>query len=81
MLTIIEKEIKKREILIGEKAAKTEEAKALREKADLLDKEAAEIDIDVLNAEIEELKGYLPKADPATEQASGSNCGPTATQL
>jgi len=82
MLTIIDKEITKRENLIDEKTAKAEEAKALRAKADLLDNEASNIDIDVLRAEVEELKGYLPKPDPATdEQTSDSNCNPAAAVL
>ena len=59
-MTIIEKEIKKREALILNKTEKEQEANALREQADLLERQAAEIDVVALKDEIAELLEYLP---------------------
>ena len=59
-MTIIEKEIKKREALIVNKTEKEQEANALREQADSLEREAAEIDVVALKEEIAELLEYLP---------------------
>lgn len=60
-MTIIEKEIEKREAMIVNKTEKEQEANALREQADLLEKQALEIDVLALKDEIAELKEYLPK--------------------
>lgn len=77
-MSIIEREIEKRETLIAEYLEKKEEAKTLRERAEKLESEAAEIDVETLQAEANELKEYLPKqveqfevlgVDEAKEQA------------
>ena len=59
-MNIIEKEIAEREELIAAKAVKLREAEELLLKASVLKDEADAIDADKLNAEIIELKGYLP---------------------
>lgn len=58
-MSIIEREIEKREELIEKKKDAIARATALRAEADEAEKLAASINVDELNAEIEELKGYL----------------------
>lgn len=62
-MTIIEREIERREALIVEKAAK--EAKVVELKAELekTQSEIAGIDDAALRAEIDELRTYLPKPE------------------
>ena len=59
-MTIIEKEIAEREELIAAKEEKLKLAEEYLLKATVLKEEADAINADVLNAEIAELKGYLP---------------------
>lgn len=68
-MTIIEKEIEKRQAIIDSKDAKINELAELQVKAENLKAEIASIDTDVLVAEIEELKSYLPKPEePEVEE-------------
>lgn len=62
-MSIIEREIEKRQAIIDGKEAKINELAELRIKAETLEAEIASIDTDVLVAEIEELKSYLPKPE------------------
>ncbi len=59
-MTIIEKEIAEREELIAAKEEKLKLAEEYLLKATVLKEEADAINADVLNAEIAELKSYLP---------------------
>lgn len=61
MANIIEREIAKREALITSKADKEAEIEKLKEQVASLEEEVKAIDTPVLEAEIEELKTYLPK--------------------
>ena len=63
-MNIIEKEIARREALIEEKEVKEEKILDLEEQLRELRQEAAVIDPEQLEREIDELRGYLP---PATE--------------
>lgn len=66
-MNIIEREIAKRQEVIDNKAEKIAKAEELRTALAILDAEIAQIDTDVLAAEIEELKTFLPKEDVADE--------------
>ena len=59
-MNIIEREIAKRQAVIESKAEKFAKADELRKEAELLENEALTIETDVLEAEIVELKTYLP---------------------
>ena len=61
MANIIEREIEKREALILDKSEKEKRLEALKVEAEALEKEIADTDVTVLQAEIDELKTYLPK--------------------
>lgn len=61
MANIIEREIAKREALITSKADKEAEIVILKEQIASLEEEVEAIDTPTLEAEIEELKTYLPK--------------------
>ena len=61
MANIIEREIAKREACIASKADKEAEIIALNEQIAKLAEEIDAIDVPTLEAEIEELKTYLPK--------------------
>lgn len=61
MANIIEREIAKREALIASKADKEAEIVILKEQIASLEEEVEAIDTPTLEAEIEELKTYLPK--------------------
>jgi hypothetical protein len=68
-MSIIEREIEKRQAIIDSKEAKINELAELRVKAETLEAEIASIDTNVLVAEIEELKSYLPKPEePEVEE-------------
>lgn len=62
-MSIIEREIEKRQVVINDKEAKVNELVELKAKVEALEIEVANIDIDVLVSEIEELKTYLPKPE------------------
>ena len=64
-MTIIEREIERRELLIIEKATKEAQAAEMQREAERLIAESASIDTNALQAEIDELKEYLPKPDEA----------------
>ena len=61
MANIIEREIAKREACIASKADKEAEIILLNEQIAKLAEEIDAIDVPTLEAEIEELKTYLPK--------------------
>lgn len=61
MANIIEREIEKREIIIQSKEDKELEIEELEVKLTVLKNEVAGINVAELEAEIEELKTYLPK--------------------
>ena len=63
--TIIEKEIERRETLIAEKADKEALVLEMQAEIEKTKAEIAGIDEVALKAEIEELKDYLPKPEPA----------------
>ena len=67
-MSIIEREIEKRQAIIDSKEAKINELAELRVKAENLEAEIASIDNDVLVAEIEELKSYLPKPEEPEDE-------------
>ena len=78
MHKVIRDEIARRQEIVDSKTAKftkAEELRAeadkianeLRAEADKLETEANAIDVDTLVAEIEELKGYLPKEEDEVE--------------
>lgn len=68
-MSIIEREIEKRQAIIDSKEAKINELAELRVKAETLEAEIASIDTNVLVEEIEELKSYLPKPEePEVEE-------------
>ena len=60
-MTIIEKEIERREIVILGKAVKEERVAQILAELEQLESEIAGIDTDALQAEIDELKTYLPR--------------------
>lgn len=66
-MSIIEREIEKRELLMKEKDTLTEQLKRLQEA--MIDTQARLNNIDeiTLAAEIEELKSYLPQTEDAEE--------------
>jgi hypothetical protein len=66
-MSIIDVEIAKRQAIIQSKEDKLAQAIKMREDADVLEKEALEIDAEVLMSEIEELETYLPKPEEETE--------------
>ena len=66
-MSIIDVEIAKRQAIIQSKEDKLAQAIKMREDADVLEKEALEIDAEVLMSEIEELETYLPKHEEETE--------------
>lgn len=71
-MSIIEREIEKRQAIIDSKETKINELAELRIKAEELEAEIVSIDTDVLVTEIEELKSYLPKPEePEVEDAEG----------
>ena len=67
-MSIIEREIEKRQAIIDSKDEKINELAELRVKAENLEAEIAGIDTDVLVAEIEELKSYLPKPEEPEDE-------------
>lgn len=77
MATIIEREIAKREAIIFEKAEKEATIRAFEAKVAALKKEVANTDVSELQAEIDELKTYLPKpvieADVEAEAVTAEN--------
>lgn len=60
---IIEREIEKRQAVIDSKADKEHRLEELKTEFDALQAEIAEIDVETLNAEIEELSTYLPHTE------------------
>lgn len=68
-MTIIEKEIAKREALIEEKAEKEAKLEALKAEAAALEADIANTDTEVLQAEVDELKTYLPQPEQAAPEA------------
>lgn len=69
-MSIIEREIEKRQAIIDSKEEKINELADLKIKAENLETEIAGIDTDVLVAEIEELKSYLPKPEESEVEDS-----------
>ena len=70
-MTIIEREIAKRQEIIDGKAEKIARAEDLRNELEALEVEIADTDTLVLEAEIEELKTYLPHEDePEAEETT-----------
>ena len=72
-MTIIERELAKRQEIIDGKAEKIAKAEDLRKELEALEVEIAGIDTENLVAEIEELRTYLPheeepEADESTEE-------------
>lgn len=61
-MSIIEREIEKRQLLIDEKATLMDQLKRLQDAVQDTQARIAEIQEDVLQAEIAELKSYLPAA-------------------
>lgn len=59
-MTIIEREIEKRQELIDSKARLMDELKRLEDAVEVTQRNIAQIDEVTLTAEIEELKTYLP---------------------
>lgn len=68
-MTIIEREIEKRQELIDSKARLMDELKRLEDAVEVTQRNIAQIDEVTLMAEIEELKTYLP-ADVTNENDS-----------
>lgn len=75
-MSIIEKTIKEREDIIASVDVRKAKIEELTQKIDVLTKELAveqeelsKINVDVLVAEIEELKTYLPRPVEAVEEA------------
>ena len=68
-MTIIEREIEKRQELIDSKARLMDELKRLEDAVEVTQRNIAQIDEVTLMAEIEELKTYLP-ANVANENDS-----------
>lgn len=68
-MTIIEREIEKRQELIDSKARLMDELKRLEDAVEVTQRNIAQIDEVTLTAEIEELKTYLP-ADVTNENDS-----------
>ena len=62
-MSIIEREIEKRQAIIDSKEDKLAKAVELREEAQKLETEAAAIQTEVLVEEILELKSYLPQPE------------------
>lgn len=62
-MNIIEREIAKRQAIIDSKAEKFARAEELRKEAEALENEALAIETDVLEAEIVELKTFLPSVE------------------
>ena len=70
-MNIIEKEIAEREAEIAAKEEKLRLAEDYLLKATALKEEADAIDVDTLNRDIEELKGYLPApVEPVAENVA-----------
>lgn len=69
-MNIIEKEIAEREALIAIKDQKLIAAEEALLAAATLKEEADAIDVETLNAEIAELKGYLPQPTAAVEETT-----------
>lgn len=65
-MSIIEREIDKRQAIIDGKSEKEERLKSLKLEVETLEAEIASIDTEALVAEILELKSYLPQ--PEVEQ-------------
>lgn len=71
-MNIIEQEIAKRQAVVDSKAEKLARLEELRAEFERLSEEIANINTEVLEAEIAELKTYLPRVDeevvePATD--------------
>lgn len=66
-MTIIEREIVRREKLIEGNADKVKEIEELTAKIERLKREREEFDEVAIRAEIAELETYLPKPEPAPE--------------
>jgi hypothetical protein len=66
-MTIIEREIERREKLIEGNAEKVKEIEELTAKIERLKREREEFDEVAIRAEIAELETYLPKPEPAPE--------------
>lgn len=84
MKNIIEKEIERREVLIAEKAEKENKVIELQIEIERLTQEITNTDETVLLAEIDELKGYLPKPveeAPVEEPAYDDSVNPELTVL
>ena len=69
-MTIIDREIAKRQVIIDGKAEKIARAEDLRNELEALEVEIAGIDTETLTAEIEELKSYLPHEDEPEAEAT-----------
>lgn len=70
-MSIIEREIEKRQAIIDSKEEKIAKAAELRQEAEQLETEALAIQTEVLVEEILELKSYLPKPEEVEEPVDG----------
>ena len=66
-MSIIEREIEKRQAIIDSKDAKISDLAELRARVEALEVEIASIDTEFLASEIAELRTYLPGPETPTE--------------
>ena len=66
-MSIIEREIEKRQAIIDSKEEKISELAELKIKVETLEKEIFEINTELLVEEIAELKSYLPQTEIETD--------------
>lgn len=78
-MSIIEKEIARRENLISDNAEKVELAAKLRARADALEAEVKDFDEETLRDEIRELETYLAPEEPEVEPTDNEIVAEPAT--